>query len=484
MGNNTISGDGCSSTCFNEVGFRCFQAQNGVSVCNSVCGDGFVTNMEECDDGNDNDSDGCTNQCIISSSSNGTDATVFLAVIIPLVFIVCCITIIAGILAFLYAQKADDTPVSLPVYEDNGIQVLKNIEVGEILGKGEFGVVYKGEWEGKDVALKSLNGQKIDEFINEMKLLLEANGNPNVLEFFGIFFLHKEEYMVTEFMDKADMLHFLRGEDEITFHHLFEFAIAIAAGMGYLHSLKIIHRDLAARNVLIKTGKSQNEYIPKISDFGLSRKTNYYYQTNNRLIPVRWTAPEALIWSKFSKETDVWSFGVVLFEIFSRGAVPYAGISNQKVLHKVTKQGYRLTPPREMPPAVATLMLECMAADATERPTFGMVSDKLKEIGKLLESSTHSTSDKGSASDRPSVGMVYYDFTPEGSKENTSPHMKRKKNVSFYNNNNNPNEKGYSKNYTNDEWLRRVEALTEKNHKLKKENKKLKAKLTEYEERA
>lgn len=140
--------------------------------------------------------------------------------------------------------------------------------------------------------------------------------------------------------------------------------------MLYLSEKKIIHRDLAIRNLLVTIHGQNNKYLIKIADFGLSRNidTNYY-QASNSVFPVKWTAPEAVEKGKFSSMSDVWSFGIVLWELFTYGKIPYPGMSNQEVIEKVSN-GYRLPPPKNCPPNIIELMNKCWSYNPKERPNF------------------------------------------------------------------------------------------------------------------
>lgn len=261
-----------------------------------------------------------------------------------------------------------------------------------------------------------------------MNLLLEMKENDNILSFFGVFVHQKHKFMVTELMEKGDLVQFLHSDLEITTQDLFRFSKAVASGMQFLHDLKIIHRDLAARNILVSG--DIGAYKVKISDFGLSRKTEHYYKAESRFVPVRWTAPEALIWAKYSFPSDVWSFGVVLYEIYSRGSIPYAGLSNQKVMDRVTRKGLRLKPPREMNKSIGQLMLECMHENPDERPNFETVYGTLHQNSKYFiihhsgipdsdypSSPTHS--DKESKSD-PETASPDEKFEKESTLRNNS----------------------------------------------------------------
>lgn len=147
--------------------------------------------------------------------------------------------------------------------------------------------------------------------------------------------------------------------------------------MVYLSEKSIIHRDLALRNFLVT--KQAEKYLIKISDFGLSRFTNSnYYKTNNSEIPIRWGAPEVFEKGKSSIKSDVWSFGIVLYEIFSYGNQPYIGMSNKEVIENVLK-GYRMDIPDNCSEKIGKLMKECWNYNLEDRPNFKDILQILKE---------------------------------------------------------------------------------------------------------
>jgi serine/threonine protein kinase len=124
-----------------------------------------------------------------------------------------------------------------------------------------------------------------------------------------------------------------------------------------LTSNKIIHRDLALRNIMVTEGNAQDRYIAKVGDMGLAMKNNDP-EGNDVALPIRWAAPECYLNHQFSSASDVWSFGLVLYELFSFGAIPYAGMTNRQVIEKVPT-GYRLESPENCPQEVYQLMLKC-----------------------------------------------------------------------------------------------------------------------------
>ncbi|GMT27316.1 hypothetical protein PFISCL1PPCAC_18613, partial [Pristionchus fissidentatus] len=153
----------------------------------------------------------------------------------------------------------------------------------------------------------------------------------------------------------------------------------IAAGMAYLERLQRVHRDLAARNVLV----GATHRIIKLADFGLARCLidSTYYVTGNVEFPYKWTAPEAFVrdgnHGKFSSSSDIWSFGVVLWELFSNGENPYAGIRNDQLYDKLTMDGFRLPCPLACPSNIYHKMLECWSINTKDRPTFTQLHDFL-----------------------------------------------------------------------------------------------------------
>ena len=148
--------------------------------------------------------------------------------------------------------------------------------------------------------------------------------------------------------------------------------------MSYLSKLGYVHRDLAARNVLI-----DSDYTPKIADFGLSRETleNVYDVKTGGKIPVRWTAPEAILFRKFNMASDVWSYGVLMWEVMSYGKSPYGDVDNYTLLEQI-QQGYRLEQPDDCPYLLYSLMLKCWDTVPEMRPTF---SDLHFQVSTMVE---------------------------------------------------------------------------------------------------
>ncbi len=164
-----------------------------------------------------------------------------------------------------------------------------------------------------------------------------------------------------------------------TFSLKIELSIAAdcADGLTYLASRGFVHRDVAARNVLVSSDRRA-----KIADFGMSRETNAreYYKSKGGRLPIRWTAPEAIEEFKFSSTSDAWSFGVLMYEIWTTGATPYKDIKSVAVVHAMVTNGFRLPCPDDCPADVHAMMLECWHANLVCRPTFSEVVTKLNAL--------------------------------------------------------------------------------------------------------
>jgi ephrin-B len=265
------------------------------------------------------------------------------------------------------------------------------------IGSGEFGVVEKARWQmSKDkkivVAVKTLSGTSGNE--DSIKFLREATINGqfrhrNVVRLHGVVIVGSPLMLVLEFMSKGDLKAYLvKQRQENTgqpYPRDFPFTLLqmcrdIAHGMEYLSKKSFVHRDLAARNILLN-----KQLICKIGDFGMARDVSddNYYITKGGRVPVRWCAPETWNYKKFSSASDVWSYGVLLYEIWSVGQRPFGLTSNQKVMTKV-EDGYRLPPPPGCSRCLYHLMIDCWNPDRHERPSFGNILQRLAAPDKSL----------------------------------------------------------------------------------------------------
>ncbi|TMS20422.1 Megakaryocyte-associated tyrosine-protein kinase [Larimichthys crocea] len=220
-------------------------------------------------------------------------------------------------------QKQGTKSAELELSKTGWLLDITKLKLGENIGEGEFGAVYEGEYMGQRVAVKTI---KCD--VTAQAFLQETTVMTDVCE-----------------------------------------------GMEYLESKKLIHRDLAARNVLVS-----DDNVAKVSDFGLTKVDSKV--SDNAKLPVKWTAPEALKKEKFSTKSDVWSYGVLLWETFSYGRQPYPKMSLKEVKERV-EGGYRMESPEECPPGVYSLMRICWEQEPRKRPTFHKLREKLeREMGK------------------------------------------------------------------------------------------------------
>jgi len=183
-------------------------------------------------------------------------------------------------------------------------------------------------------------------------------------------------YIVTELMKHGSLLDYLKGDGKsLKLPELIDMGAQVAAGMAYLERMNYIHRDLAARNILVG-----DENVCKVADFGLARliEDDEYNPHQGAKFPIKWTAPEAALYNKFTIKSDVWSFGILLVELVTHGRVPYPGMTNAEVLAQV-ERGYRMPKPMDTPDALYGIMLECWKKNEWERPTFDYLQSLLED---------------------------------------------------------------------------------------------------------
>ncbi|XP_048580997.1 tyrosine-protein kinase Fer isoform X2 [Nematostella vectensis] len=264
------------------------------------------------------------------------------------------------------------------------------VEIESKLGHGHFGDVMRGYLKPSHlpVAVKSCK-EDVSEVVKK-KFLAEAEilkqyDHPNIVRLIGVCAEREPVYIVMELMLGGDFLTYLRKHlGKIQVPRLVKFSIHAAAGMEYLASKNCIHRDLAARNCLIG-----EDDVLKISDFGMSREVydeGLYEASNMREIPVKWTAPEALNYAQYTTLSDIWSFGVLLWETFSFGNTPYPGLNNKETRDKV-EQGYRMPPPMGTPPTIYQIMKDCWNIDPEARPKFDELLRRLKQVKEQVGAS-------------------------------------------------------------------------------------------------
>ncbi|KAB0365429.1 hypothetical protein FD754_009585 [Muntiacus muntjak] len=283
------------------------------------------------------------------------------------------------------------------------------IKIEKVIGVGEFGEVCSGRLKvpGKReiyVAIKTLKAGYTDkqrrDFLSEASIMGQFD-HPNIIHLEGVVTKCKPVMIITEYMENGSLDAFLRKNDgRFTVIQLVGMLRGIGSGMKYLSDMSYVHRDLAARNILVNSN-----LVCKVSDFGMSRvledDPEAAYTTRGGKIPIRWTAPEAIAYRKFTSASDVWSYGIVMWEVMSYGERPYWDMSNQDVI-KAIEEGYRLPPPMDCPIALHQLMLDCWQKERSDRPKFGQIVNMLD---KLIRN-PNSLKRTGSESSRPNTALL------------------------------------------------------------------------------
>uniref|UniRef100_A0A8D3DS75 receptor protein-tyrosine kinase n=1 Tax=Scophthalmus maximus TaxID=52904 RepID=A0A8D3DS75_SCOMX len=284
------------------------------------------------------------------------------------------------------------------------------LTLGKPLGEGCFGQVVLAEAVGLDknkptrlnkVAVKMLKAdateKDLSDLISEMEMMKMIGKHKNIINLLGACTQDGPLYVVVEYASQGNLREFLRARrpagleywsdtrltplDSLEIRELVSAAYQVARGMAYLASKKCIHRDLAARNVLVT-----EDNVMKIADFGLARDVHhidYYKKTTNGRLPVKWMAPEALFDRIYTHQSDVWSFGVLLWEIFTLGGSPYPGVPVEE-LFKLLKEGHRMEKPPACTQELYLMMRDCWNAVPSRRPTFQQLVEDLDRTLSLM----------------------------------------------------------------------------------------------------
>ncbi|XP_015775157.1 PREDICTED: immunoglobulin superfamily member 10-like isoform X6 [Acropora digitifera] len=278
----------------------------------------------------------------------------------------------------------------------------ENVTIEKVIGKGSFGQVAQGtacnlplEKETITVAVKMLkeNAQEVErrDLLSELEIMKKLKPHPHVIKLLGCVTITDPVLVIIEYVPYGDLLGYLRKsrglndnyfkdpdikpQTSLSSLQLMLMTWQIADGMSYLSSRKIIHRDLAARNILVGEGEKC-----KVTDFGMARNVqeeNVYERKTKGRIPVKWTAYEALTRGRYTTKSDVWSFGVVLYEIFTIGGQPYPRTNALKVMALLNK-GYRMPKPNHVAEALYQVMLNCWQEQPDDRPSFEQLRNELK----------------------------------------------------------------------------------------------------------
>ncbi|XP_074639559.1 proto-oncogene tyrosine-protein kinase receptor Ret-like [Acropora palmata] len=274
----------------------------------------------------------------------------------------------------------------------------------EVLGEGEFGIVKKGHYEGKDVAVKQLKDTAdMTEnlgILSEIRILKQAGQHRNIVTFIGACINSGDTLLLTELITGESLLSFLKSKKvEFQTHQkgqyknlkfglndrqLLNIALQIAFGMQHLHERKVIHRDLAARNVLI----DQNNVI-KVGDFGMARDISVdgiYTKISDSKVPWRWLSIESLKDQVYTAFSDVWSYGILLWEIATYGETPYPSIRTPDQLKNDLSSGVRMSRPENCCEVLYELMTSSWKENPSERTQFTDIARKLEScLGKVYE---------------------------------------------------------------------------------------------------
>ncbi|XP_024599891.1 cytoplasmic tyrosine-protein kinase BMX isoform X3 [Neophocaena asiaeorientalis asiaeorientalis] len=277
----------------------------------------------------------------------------------------------------------DSIPKLIHYHQHNsaGIWELKREEIALLkeLGSGQFGVVHLGKWKGQyEVAVKMIKEGSMseDEFFQEAQTMMKLN-HPKLVKFYGVCSKRYPIYIVTEYITNGCLLSYLKSHGKrLEPSQLLEMCYDVCEGMAFLESHQFIHRDLAARNCLVDSDLSV-----KVSDFGMTRYVldDQYVSSVGTKFPVKWSAPEVFHYFKYSSKSDVWAFGILMWEVFSLGKQPYDLYDNSQVVMKVS-QGHRLYRPQLAWDTVYQVMHSCWHELPEKRPTFQQLLSSIEPL--------------------------------------------------------------------------------------------------------
>ena len=255
-----------------------------------------------------------------------------------------------------------------------------SLQLVKKLGSGNFGEVWQGLWNRvTPVAIKTLKPGTMarSAFLEEAQIMKNLR-HEKLIQLYAVCTQEEPIYIITELMTHGSLLEYLQGplSESLDLAILIDMGAQIASGMAYLEAQRYVHRDLAARNILVSEGN-----ICKVADFGLARliSDNEYTAREGAKFPIKWTAPEAALYGRFTIKSDIWSFGVLLTELVTRGRIPYPGMTNAEVL-KAVENGYRMPCPYQCPEPLYNIMLHCWMPEPEERPTFEFLKFRLEDF--------------------------------------------------------------------------------------------------------
>ncbi|XP_033112412.1 tyrosine-protein kinase SRK2-like isoform X1 [Anneissia japonica] len=289
-----------------------------------------------------------------------------------------------GLVCRLISPCPRQKPAMFEISKDVWEIPRNSIKLERKLGNGQFGEVWEGVWNNTTkVAVKTLKEGAMDPaaFLREANIMKQLR-HPKLVSLLAVCSDGEPIYIVTELMVNGCLLDYLHeGEGKnLREHELIDITAQVSEGMAYLESQHFVHRDLAARNVLVGEHR-----VCKVADFGLSRlvETEYIAREGAKM-PIKWTAPEAINFGKFTIKSDVWSFGILIYEVITKGRVPYPGMVNREVLEQVSR-GYRMLQPHDCPEELYGIMRQCWDINSDKRPTFEFLYSFLDDFYHAAE---------------------------------------------------------------------------------------------------
>uniref|UniRef100_A0A8D0DPQ9 Tyrosine-protein kinase n=1 Tax=Salvator merianae TaxID=96440 RepID=A0A8D0DPQ9_SALMN len=283
-------------------------------------------------------------------------------------------------------EKACISPKPQKPWDKDAWEIPRSsIKLVKKLGAGQFGEVWMGYYNNNTkVAVKTLKPgtMSVQAFLEEANLMKTLQ-HDKLVRLYAVVTKEEPIYIITEYMAKGSLLDFLKSAEggKLLLPKLIDFSAQIAEGMAYIERKNYIHRDLRAANVLVS-----ESLMCKIADFGLARviEDNEYTAREGAKFPIKWTAPEAINYGSFSIKSDVWSFGILLYEIITYGKIPYPGMSNSDVMMAL-QRGYRMPRVEACPVELYDIMKTCWKDKAEERPTFEYLQSVLDDFYTATE---------------------------------------------------------------------------------------------------
>ncbi|KAL0985282.1 hypothetical protein UPYG_G00154970 [Umbra pygmaea] len=283
-----------------------------------------------------------------------------------------------------YAEIVDeDDTYTMPSTGDYEIQ-RERIELGRCIGEGQFGDVHQGVYTSLEnpvlsVAIKTCKNCSSDsvreKFLQEA-LTMRQFDHPHIVKLIGVI-TENPVWIIMELCTLGELRSFLQVRKyNLDLASLILYAFQLSTALSYLESKRFVHRDIAARNVLVSSVD-----CVKLGDFGLSRymEDSSYYKASKGKLPIKWMAPESINFRRFTSASDVWMFGVCMWEILMYGVKPFQGVKNNDVIGRI-ENGERLAMPHNCPPTLYSLMTKCWAYDPSKRPRFTELKTQLSLI--------------------------------------------------------------------------------------------------------